>query len=158
MKVEAMLLPAYAPADRLRQPTPWRAAKFLAAAIAAGALSQPTQAQTVVYECKVSQSDIAGAKKIYSEAERQQPDLHTRFAFNVPKGRGCIVVKGACDESVGRLHVEQDENTITARGASPPLILSYGFIRKAFYLLVGDDSWFSDRNDCREIELSVVMP
>ena len=150
-----MLFRAYVLIARLTPPTPWR---VLTGAIAAIVLAQSARAETVVYECKVSQSTVAGVKRIYSDTDRERPELRERFAFNVPKGRGCVIKEGACDATLGRLYVEQDESTITAKGADPPLILSYGFVRKAFYLLIGEDSRFSDRNDCREIELTVIMP
>ena len=84
---------------RMTAQTPWRA---LTAAIAAVALAQSARAETVVYECKVSQSTVAGVKKIYSDTERERPELRERFAFNVTKGRGCVIRGGACDETLGR--------------------------------------------------------
>jgi hypothetical protein len=158
LKVTAMLLRACIRTDLLSLATPLRLAVAATAATAACVLALPVYAETVVYECKVSQTTIAGVKKIFSDAEREQPDLSERFAFNVPRGRGCIILDGACDQKMGRLLVEQDESTITAKGSDPPLILSYAFLRKAFYLLIGDDSRYSDRDDCHEIQLNVVMP
>jgi hypothetical protein len=54
--------------------------------------------------------------------------------------------------------VEQDESSITAKGNNPPVMLTYGFIRKSFVLLMGDSAVYSEWNDCREIQLDVVMP
>lgn len=135
-----------------------RSLVLLAAMAAASAIAFSAQAQTVVVECKISQSVSHGVKKVYTDAERAQPDLRERFAFNVSRGRGCIISGGACDETMGRLYVEQDENTVTARGAERQVMLTYGFNRKSFYLLDGDDSSFSERDDCHEIRLDVVMP
>ncbi|MEP7210886.1 MAG: hypothetical protein ABI740_08620 [Alphaproteobacteria bacterium] len=109
-------------------------------------------------ECKISQSIVDGTKRVYSDAERAQPGLRERFAFNVPKGRGCIISGDACDEKMGRLYVEQDESTITAKGQNPPVMLTYGFVRKAFSLLFGNDASFSNRDDCHEIHLDVIKP
>ena len=155
LKVKAMLLRACSRKKLLPRVATWRLAVVAAAA---WALAHPAYAETLVYECKVSQSTINGVKKSYSDAERDQPDLRERFAFNVSKGRGCIIRDGACEEKMGRLYVEKDESAITAKGAAPPLILSYSFVRKAFYLLIGDDSRYSDQDDCREIQLNVVIP
>ncbi len=150
-----MLLRACSRRDLWSRVVPRRLAFAAAAALV---LAHPAYAETLVYECKISQSTTNGVKKSYSDAERDQPDLRERFAFNVSKGRGCIILDGACEEKLGRLYVEKDESAITAKGADPPLILSYSFVRKAFYLLIGDDSRYSDRDDCREIRLNVVMP
>jgi hypothetical protein len=150
-----MLLHACSPRDLLSRAATWRLALVAAAA---WALAQSAYAETLVYECRVSQSTIHGVTKSYSDAERDQPELRERFALNLSKGRGCIILDGACEEKLGRLYVEKDESAITAKGANPPLILSYFFVRKAFYLLIGDDSQYSDRDDCREIQLNVVMP
>jgi hypothetical protein len=128
----------------------------LCAAVLCAAL--PAGAETVVVECKVSQRTVDGVRTSYSAAEREQPDLRERFAFNVSKGRGCILSGGACDERIGRLRVEQDESAVTARGDNPPVMLTYGYIHKAFSLLTGDDTSWSERGDCREIQLDVVMP
>jgi hypothetical protein len=127
-------------------------------AIALFAIACSASAETIVIDCKVSHSTTGGIGKTYTDAERDKPSLHERFAFNVSRGRGCIVVGDACDEKMGRLYVEQDESTVTARGKNPPVMLAYGFIRRAFFLLVGDDSTYSERNDCHEIQLNVVMP
>lgn len=128
----------------------------LCAALVCAAL--PARAETIVVECKISQRTINGARKSYSDAERERPELRERFAYNVPKGRGCIITGDACDEKIGRLYVEQDESTITAKGENPPVMLTYGYIHKTFSLLVGDDTSWSERDDCREIQINVVMP
>jgi hypothetical protein len=132
--------------------------RFALCAIVLCALALPARAETVVVECKISHRTVNGAGTSYSDTERDQPELRERFAFNVSKGRGCIMAGDACDAKLGRLSAEQDESTVTVRGADPPVMLAYGFTRKAFYLLVGDDTSYSERGDCREIQLDVVMP
>jgi hypothetical protein len=154
-KVKAMLLRANVCPVHV-SPAVYRRLVF--GAIALCAFAAPAYSETVVVECKISQRTINGTKTIYSDEEREQPGLRERFAFNVPKGRGCIVSGDACDETMGRLNVEQDESTITAKGQNPPVMLAYGFNRKAFFLLTGDDATFSDRDDCHEIHLDVAMP
>lgn len=122
------------------------------------ALAAPAGAETVVYECKVSQSTVAGKKTVYDDAARARPDLRLRFAFNVPAGRGCLLAGSECDQKVGRLAVQQDDFSIVGKSANQELQLTYIFLHHSYVLMNGDDFSASNYEDCETVPLTVTLP
>ena len=122
------------------------------------ALAAPASAETVAYECKVSQTMTAGVKTVYDAAARELPELRQRFAFNVPAGKGCLIRGSECDLGIGRLIVQQDDISIVGRSANRELQLTYLSLHHSFVLMNGDDFSASNYEDCRAIPLTVTLP
>lgn len=126
----------------------------LLAVVLAAAFAAPAFADTVVYECRLGSVTKGKARKTFDDTAAPSQ----RFALNVAKGRGCLIVGDACDMNTGRLDVEQDETSIVAKGRSEPLLLTYMLTRNQFVLIRGDETTSSRRDDCHEIALQPEMP